>query len=124
MCDFSDVHKYIEEKLGRPIWTHELADKSIWKEIKEKSKEDFLEICERDDPDQRWIPVSENMPEEYEYVLLCDGEDDEDYETGAYSRYAVGWIENGSFVCWDDRTHMNEIAAWMKIPGPYIGGEK
>lgn len=26
MCDFSDVHEYIEKKLGRPVFTHEMAD--------------------------------------------------------------------------------------------------
>jgi hypothetical protein len=46
MCDFSDVHEYVEKKLGRPIWTHEFADKSIWEEIREKIKPDFLKICE------------------------------------------------------------------------------
>ena len=25
MCDFDDLHKYIEDKLGRPVWTHELS---------------------------------------------------------------------------------------------------
>ena len=25
MCDFNDMHEYIEKKLGRPIYTHELA---------------------------------------------------------------------------------------------------
>lgn len=46
MCDFSEVHEYIEKKLGRPVWTHEFADKSIWEEIREKTKPDFLKICE------------------------------------------------------------------------------
>ena len=45
MCDFGDVHEYIEKKLGRPVWTHEFADKSIWEEIREKTKPDFLKIC-------------------------------------------------------------------------------
>lgn len=27
MCDFPDMHKYIEDKLGRPVWTHEMAKK-------------------------------------------------------------------------------------------------
>lgn len=45
MCNFSDVHEYIEKKLGRPVWTHEFADKSIWEEIREKTKPDFLKIC-------------------------------------------------------------------------------
>ena len=38
-------YKYVEELLGRPIWTHELADKSVINEIKEKSKSDFLALC-------------------------------------------------------------------------------
>lgn len=45
MCDFGDVHEYVEKKLGRPVWTHEFANKSIWEEIREKTKPDFLKIC-------------------------------------------------------------------------------
>lgn len=35
----------VEEILGRPIMTHELAFKSVWDEIHEKSKPDFVAIC-------------------------------------------------------------------------------
>lgn len=45
MCDFEDMHKYIEEKLGRPVFTHELADKDVWNEIRENVKGDFLSLC-------------------------------------------------------------------------------
>lgn len=45
MCDFSDLHEYIEKLLGRPVFTHELADKEVWKEIKNKCKPDFLNLC-------------------------------------------------------------------------------
>lgn len=58
MCDFGDAHEYIEKKLGRPVYTHELADKNIWKEIEEKSKEDFLDICKQEEPERKtghWI---------------------------------------------------------------------
>ena len=48
MCDFDDMHKYIEEKLGRPVWTHELADNKVLKEIREKIKPDFLALCGKD----------------------------------------------------------------------------
>jgi len=44
--DFSDMHKYIEEKLGRPVFTHELANSGTVKKIKNASKNDFLEICQ------------------------------------------------------------------------------
>lgn len=42
--DFSDLHEYIEKLLGRPVFTHELADKGLTAKIKEAAKEDFLKI--------------------------------------------------------------------------------
>lgn len=42
---FSIFHKYIEELLNRPVFTHELASEEVWNEIKEKSKNDFLKLC-------------------------------------------------------------------------------
>lgn len=45
MCDFSDMHEYIEKVMGRPVWTHELADDRIIAQIKEKVKPDFIALC-------------------------------------------------------------------------------
>ena len=45
MTDFDDLHEFIEEKLGRPVWTHELADKLVMEELKKAVKEDFLKLC-------------------------------------------------------------------------------
>lgn len=42
--NFSDMHGYVEEKLGRPIWTHEFASEKLFEEIKEKTKSDFISI--------------------------------------------------------------------------------
>lgn len=44
---FVDVHRYIEEVIGRPVWTHELADRGMWEEIREAAKEDFIALCHR-----------------------------------------------------------------------------
>lgn len=41
---FSDMHEYIEKIMERPIWTHEMADKTIAEEIREKSKKDFISM--------------------------------------------------------------------------------
>ena len=41
--NFSIFHKYVEEKLGRPVHTHELP--KLAEEIKEKTERDFLELC-------------------------------------------------------------------------------
>ena len=45
---FSIFHKYIEDIMGRPIFTHELASKLLWEQIKEKSRDDFLELCKKE----------------------------------------------------------------------------
>lgn len=45
MCDFSRVHKYIEEKMGRPVWTHELGFESTHAKIREVVKPDFIKLC-------------------------------------------------------------------------------
>ena len=45
MCDFSDVHRYIEEKLGKPVWTHEMANDAVQEEIHKATAHDFLELC-------------------------------------------------------------------------------
>lgn len=45
MCPMHDMCKYIEELLGRPVFTHELADPQVVAEIKAKAKPDFLALC-------------------------------------------------------------------------------
>lgn len=43
-------YAYAEGILGRPITTHELVD--LADEIKEKSKDDFMKLCEREEGDR------------------------------------------------------------------------
>ena len=43
-------YKYCEEKLGRPVFTHELADEQIQNAITEAAKEDFIKLCKDDTP--------------------------------------------------------------------------
>lgn len=41
---FSDLHRYIETLLDRPVFTHELADDSLFDKIKAKAKKDFISL--------------------------------------------------------------------------------
>lgn len=38
-------YKYIAEVMGRPIYTHELADNKIQCELHDKAKTDFIKLC-------------------------------------------------------------------------------
>lgn len=49
MSSFNNFHEYVEEKLNRPVFTHELVEKTVWDEIKEATKEDFLALCNHED---------------------------------------------------------------------------
>lgn len=40
-----DYYAYIEEIIGRPVYTHELADKEMQRIIRQKSLNDFVELC-------------------------------------------------------------------------------
>jgi len=46
---FSDMHEYIEEKMGHPVWTHEMVDPAFVAKLKEKCKDDFISICASED---------------------------------------------------------------------------
>ena len=39
-------YKYVEEKIGHPIMTHELASKEMQEVIKNAAKDDFIKLCE------------------------------------------------------------------------------
>ncbi len=45
---FNIFQEYVESIMGRPVYSHEMAYKEISDEIREKSKTDFLRICEKD----------------------------------------------------------------------------
>lgn len=42
--DFGDVRAYAEKKMGRPLFTHEFADKELANKLQQLSKEDFCSI--------------------------------------------------------------------------------
>lgn len=52
MCDFSDMHEYIEKKLGRTVWAHEMADKDIQEAIRNAVRPDFIALCGHKDGGQ------------------------------------------------------------------------
>ena len=49
--NFADVHKFCEELLGRPIWTHEFAFDSLHKEIQEKCKPMIIDLVSLESED-------------------------------------------------------------------------
>lgn len=42
---FDALHSYIEQIMGRPVYTHELGSKELAAEIKERAKADFVALA-------------------------------------------------------------------------------
>ena len=42
--DFSDLHKYVEEIMERPVFIHEMGDRRIASEIKENARNGFTNL--------------------------------------------------------------------------------
>lgn len=42
---FEDIQGYAEEKLGRPLWTHQFGNKELWEELREACRDDFIALC-------------------------------------------------------------------------------
>lgn len=82
---FSIFLKYIEDICGRPIWTLELADGGVWREIKEKSKDDFLRVCR-----------SENTLDKVLEIIDVETSDPSSGEDGHEPMsYSAGWMACG-----------------------------
>lgn len=86
-------------------------------------------------PEQRWIPCSERLPEEDTEVLISyrykEGEGDTDHvniDITSYGTTCFGGREIHTLKEWRqpfDYFHANyEVIAWMQLPEPYKGGEQ
>jgi hypothetical protein len=107
--EFNEYHKYIEYLMNRPVYTHELADKNIVDEIKEKSKEDFLDLCKEAVTDG-WVKCEDRLPEEGELVL-------------AYYEFEVKGITMGCYSLMKRKRiikcnieNVVKVIAWCEFP--------
>jgi hypothetical protein len=110
---FQIFHKYVEKIMGRPVQTIEMG--FIADEIKEKSKDDFMKLC-ADENLNKWIPVSEGLPEEETDVLICNRNGNIALSRGSYSTE----VEN-DFIWYTSGWRFGKVIAWMPLPTVYQG---
>lgn len=83
----------------------------------EKARVDEIDNCISDlvnapdaEPERKWIPVTEALPQNYEQTICIDSRGK--IMIGTYGKY--GW----TFPC-----YMTEPIAWMPLPEPWRGEE-
>lgn len=111
-------YKYVEEIMGRPIWTHEMVQ--LADEIKEKSKADFMALCAEEGSSEnpyKWTPVSERLPKTPgRYLTYIVNKHDTNY------RYIMTceYIESDLWRWFpDDECASDNVIAWMPLPELY-----
>ena len=133
---FQIFHKYVEDIMGRPIWTHEIG--LLADEIKGKSEADFMSLCADESSSEKpnkWIPItSRPMTEEEKehYKIHPDYRDDcrifncklpDDGQEVLIS--VCGGVEIDTFIqdandgCYFEDRDIDDVDAWMPLPTPY-----
>lgn len=64
--DFGELQKFCEEALGRPVWTHDFADKKIFEDLREKLRPKVEELIQNIDKPQM-------ITREQSGSLTCEG---------------------------------------------------
>jgi len=108
--EFNEFHKYIEYIMNRPVWTHELADKKIWEEIKEKSEDDFMNLCKEAVTDG-WVKCEDRLPEDSQYVLVYYEYDVGEDKIGIYDVLSGNTIKISK-----EKGKRINVIAWRPFP--------
>lgn len=110
--DFGAVHEFIEKLLGRPVWTHQLADPAIQEEIRRECKMILPDVS---DEDNHWIPVTEQLPKtDGRFMVTIKGKSGKPHvEMRNFHAGAQKWENQYNWPADEN------ILAWKARPRPY-----
>lgn len=81
--------------------------------------DDLQEALKQDEEENRWIPVSERLPDPDEYILVSF----ENFSVPMIGKYTVDDEDNGTFRIGDEVDSFVDndlfVNAWMPLPKPY-----
>jgi hypothetical protein len=108
--EFNEFHKYVEYIMGRPVWTHELANEEVKNEIIENSKDDFMNLCKEAATDG-WIKCEDRLPEDRQYVLVYY-----EYEVGEDKIGIYDVLSGNTIKISKEKGKRINVIAWRPFP--------
>lgn len=106
--------RFIREKVNLSTFMKRSIDKA------DKSCVELCERIARELPSaERWIPVTERLPEEEGQYLVSGKWANEDSEV-----WICEFVRLFNIRGWCNEASRPVIQAWMSLPEPYKGGEK
>lgn len=88
---------------------------------------DIIENLPSAEPELKWIPVTEALPKDTEFVLLTIRRLDKSYNQTPF--ISVGYVSWNQSAWWcahdgDCDVHNVEVLAWMPLPEPWQGNDE
>lgn len=115
---FDIFHKYVEELMGRPVYTYELGFGKFSEELKRRATPDFIALCKDNDSAPEWIPVKEKWAPEEGGTYLVVVHDERIFKSG-YGTVSAYYNKKENQWVPDDEWIKGEVVAWMPMPEPY-----
>lgn len=137
--NLGDFYRYVEEKLGRPIMTHELAFQEVRDALADAAKGDFIELAKSDNSHNNgWISVKDKLPDAAGYECLVCAVNENYNQTHVFTAHTGygepgWWTGNVHYMSRatspsDNRLHPAlKVTHWMPLPEPpakITGGKK
>lgn len=76
---FQIFHKYVEDIMGRPVYTHEMGTKVVDNLIKEKARPDFIALCRIDTLEQEPCTDAISRQAVLEVIDFYDGQNQQHF---------------------------------------------
>lgn len=92
--NFDPVHEFIEKLLGRPVWTHQLADPKIQAEIREKCKPLLPRVSDKEEQEKAQPLTIEELQQMHGQPVWIEDEK----AWGIISAYDFGTWKEKPFV--------------------------